>query len=179
MLFEVLPIISVVHLCVSSGFSELRITAWFSTKFSFCLFPVWLIVSLILGPKWRQCSPLCGGLDGHRDHPLLFLHLQPAQPPALPHQMGEVKLLRDYCLAFIWLKSIFYVLRSSNFHRYTFFFVLYPMGVAGELLTIYAALPYVQKTGLYSITLPNNYNFSFDYHTFLILVMISYIPCTF
>lgn len=53
------------------------------------------------------------------------------------------------------------------------------MGVAGELLTIYAALPYVQKTGLYSITLPNKYNFSFDYHTFLILIMISYIPCEF
>uniref|UniRef100_A0A8C2J2G6 Very-long-chain (3R)-3-hydroxyacyl-CoA dehydratase n=2 Tax=Cyprinus carpio TaxID=7962 RepID=A0A8C2J2G6_CYPCA len=90
---------------------------------------------------------------------------------AVTHSVREVKLLRDYCLAFIWLKSIFYVLRSSNFHRYTFFFVLYPMGVAGELLTIYAALPYVQKTGLYSITLPNNYNFSFDYHTFLILIM--------
>lgn len=51
------------------------------------------------------------------------------------------------------------------------------MGVTGELLTIYAALPFVQKTGLYSVTLPNKYNFSFDYHTFLILTMISYIPC--
>lgn len=63
-----------------------------------------------------------------------------------------------------------------NCCRYTFFIVLYPMGVTGELLTIYAALPYVQKTGLYSVTLPNKYNFSFDYHTFLILTMISYIP---
>ena len=50
------------------------------------------------------------------------------------------------------------------------------MGVSGELLTIYAALPYVQKTGLYSITLPNKYNFSFDYYSFLILAMVSYIP---
>lgn len=50
------------------------------------------------------------------------------------------------------------------------------MGVTGELLTIYAALPSVQKTGLYSVTLPNKYNFSFDYYTFLIVVMISYIP---
>ena len=54
--------------------------------------------------------------------------------------------------------------------------MLYPMGVSGELLTIYAALPYVQKTGLYSITLPNKYNFSFDYYSFLILAMVSYIP---
>lgn len=64
-------------------------------------------------------------------------------------------------------------------YRYTFFFVLYPMGVTGELLTIYASLPYIQKTGLYSVTLPNKYNFSFDYYTFLILVMLSYIPSKF
>ncbi|KAG8428960.1 hypothetical protein GDO86_018704 [Hymenochirus boettgeri] len=50
------------------------------------------------------------------------------------------------------------------------------MGVTGELLTIYTALPIVKKTSLYSISLPNKYNFSFDYYTFLILVMISYIP---
>lgn len=63
------------------------------------------------------------------------------------------------------------------FHsRYTLFIVLYPMGVSGELLTIYAALPFVRQSGLYSISLPNKYNFSFDYYTFLILVMISYIP---
>lgn len=60
--------------------------------------------------------------------------------------------------------------------RYTLFIVLYPMGVTGELLTIYAALPFVRQAGLYSISLPNKYNFSFDYYTFLILVMISYIP---
>ncbi len=80
----------------------------------------------------------------------------------------------------VWLCLVEnYIFCSSNIHRYTFFFVLYPMGVTGELLTIYAALPYVQKTGLYSITLPNKYNFSFDYHSFLILVMVSYIPSTF
>lgn len=62
------------------------------------------------------------------------------------------------------------------FFRYTLFIVLYPMGVSGELLTIYAALPYVRRSGLYSISLPNKYNFSFDYHAFLILIMISYIP---
>ncbi|XP_038646236.1 very-long-chain (3R)-3-hydroxyacyl-CoA dehydratase 2 [Scyliorhinus canicula] len=60
--------------------------------------------------------------------------------------------------------------------RYTLFIVLYPMGVTGELLTIYAALPHVRRTGLYSVTLPNKYNISFDYYTVLILVMISYIP---
>ncbi|KAM5235908.1 very-long-chain (3R)-3-hydroxyacyl-CoA dehydratase 1 [Ctenodactylus gundi] len=60
--------------------------------------------------------------------------------------------------------------------RYNFFIILYPVGVAGELLTIYAALPYVKKTGMFSIRLPNKYNVSFDYYYFLLLTMASYIP---
>ncbi|KAG9476570.1 hypothetical protein GDO78_003226 [Eleutherodactylus coqui] len=60
--------------------------------------------------------------------------------------------------------------------RYNLFIVLYPLGVAGELLTIYAALPYVRKTGMYSLRLPNKYNVSFDYYYFLIAVMCFYVP---
>ncbi|XP_039244429.1 very-long-chain (3R)-3-hydroxyacyl-CoA dehydratase 1 isoform X2 [Pipra filicauda] len=60
--------------------------------------------------------------------------------------------------------------------RYNFFIILYPAGVAGELLTIYAALPYVKKTGMFSLRLPNKYNVSFDYYYFLIIVMFSYVP---
>ncbi|PKU31205.1 very-long-chain -3-hydroxyacyl- dehydratase 1 isoform x2 [Limosa lapponica baueri] len=59
---------------------------------------------------------------------------------------------------------------------YNFFIILYPAGVAGELLTIYAALPYVKKTGMFSLRLPNKYNVSFDYYYFLIIVMFSYVP---
>uniref|UniRef100_A0A8C9G3Y9 Very-long-chain (3R)-3-hydroxyacyl-CoA dehydratase n=1 Tax=Pavo cristatus TaxID=9049 RepID=A0A8C9G3Y9_PAVCR len=57
--------------------------------------------------------------------------------------------------------------------RYNFFIILYPAGVAGELLTIYAALPYVKKTGMYSLRLPNKYNVSFDYYYFLIIVIVA------
>lgn len=53
---------------------------------------------------------------------------------------------------------------------------MYPLGVIGELMTIYAALPYVRKAGMYSLRLPNKYNVSFDYYYFLIIVMLSYIP---
>ncbi|XP_036376609.1 very-long-chain (3R)-3-hydroxyacyl-CoA dehydratase 1 isoform X2 [Megalops cyprinoides] len=60
--------------------------------------------------------------------------------------------------------------------RYNMFIVMYPLGVAGELMTIYAALPYVRKSGMFSMRLPNKYNVSFDYYIFLIIVMISYIP---
>ncbi|CAD5119350.1 DgyrCDS7967 [Dimorphilus gyrociliatus] len=60
--------------------------------------------------------------------------------------------------------------------RYTFFIVLYPIGVTGELLVFYNALPSVKKSGLYSFHLPNKYNFSFDYYTLLIIGMLTYIP---
>uniref|UniRef100_A0A674MIR9 Very-long-chain (3R)-3-hydroxyacyl-CoA dehydratase n=1 Tax=Takifugu rubripes TaxID=31033 RepID=A0A674MIR9_TAKRU len=83
------------------------------------------------------------------------------------------EIIRYSFYTFSLLNHLPYLIKWA---RYTFFIVLYPMGVTGELLTIYAALPYVQKTGLYSITLPNKYNFSFDYYAFLIVVMLSYIP---
>uniref|UniRef100_A0A3B3SGJ7 Very-long-chain (3R)-3-hydroxyacyl-CoA dehydratase n=1 Tax=Paramormyrops kingsleyae TaxID=1676925 RepID=A0A3B3SGJ7_9TELE len=60
--------------------------------------------------------------------------------------------------------------------RYNMFIVMYPLGVAGELITIYTALPYVRKSGMFSMRLPNKYNVSFDYYIFLIIVMLSYIP---
>ncbi|KAM3917876.1 very-long-chain (3R)-3-hydroxyacyl-CoA dehydratase 2 [Leptodactylus fuscus] len=83
------------------------------------------------------------------------------------------EIIRYSFYTFSLLNHLPYIIKWA---RYTLFIVLYPMGVAGELLTIYAALPSVQQTGLYSISLPNKYNFSFDYYTFLILVMVSYIP---
>ncbi|XP_033021686.1 very-long-chain (3R)-3-hydroxyacyl-CoA dehydratase 1 isoform X5 [Lacerta agilis] len=60
--------------------------------------------------------------------------------------------------------------------RYNFFIILYPVGVIGELLTIYAALPYVKRSGMFSVRLPNKYNVSFDYYYFLLVVMASYVP---
>ena len=66
--------------------------------------------------------------------------------------------------------------QSSLCSRYNLFIVLYPLGVVGELLTIYAALPIVRRTAMYSLRLPNKYNVSFDYYYFLIIAMLSYIP---
>jgi len=60
--------------------------------------------------------------------------------------------------------------------RYTTFIALYPIGVTGELLCLYAAQNEINKTGLWTIELPNSYNFSFHYRHFLLLVMLLYIP---
>ena len=46
----------------------------------------------------------------------------------------------------------------------------------GELVSIYSSLRHVSKSGLYSVSMPNSFNFAFDFYLFLILVMLSYIP---
>ncbi len=60
--------------------------------------------------------------------------------------------------------------------RYTFFYVLYPLGVCGEMLTIYSALAVVKSEGTFSVGLPNIMNFAFNFYYFLIFVLLSYIP---
>lgn len=62
-------------------------------------------------------------------------------------------------------------------YRYTFFYVLYPLGVTGELLVYWTSLGYVGRTKMWSIELPNRLNFAFSLWTAIFLVMLVYIPC--
>jgi very-long-chain (3R)-3-hydroxyacyl-CoA dehydratase len=78
---------------------------------------------------------------------------------------------------------------------YTFFYVLYPVGVSGELILCFLSLPYLAErrasssalpvlsvcslascAGPYSLSMPNQYNFAFDYSVFLVCFMIFYLP---
>lgn len=60
--------------------------------------------------------------------------------------------------------------------RYTLFFVLYPIGVLGELLLIFSAIPVVAASEQWSIFLPNYFNISFHFSFFLGLTALLYIP---
>lgn len=63
--------------------------------------------------------------------------------------------------------------------RYSFFIVLYPVGVSGELICIWNAVQFLQPLAVrthFSYFMPNALNFSFDCRIFLILSMLSYIP---
>ncbi|CAG9332901.1 unnamed protein product [Blepharisma stoltei] len=53
--------------------------------------------------------------------------------------------------------------------RYSGFIVLYPIGVFSELMCLYSALPVIEKCcpRVYSISMPNPYNFSFDFLIFV------------
>ncbi|KAI6654123.1 3-hydroxyacyl-CoA dehydratase 2-like [Oopsacas minuta] len=60
--------------------------------------------------------------------------------------------------------------------RYTTFIVLYPIGVLGEIISIFSALPTIKEHSLTSLQMPNILNWSFDSYTFLVLILIGYIP---
>ncbi|XP_075731102.1 3-hydroxyacyl-CoA dehydratase 1 [Rhipicephalus microplus] len=102
--------------------------------------------------------------------------------PECQDQFGIVMLLVAWCLAEI-TRYAFYGTTLYNscpyllsWCRYSFFLVLYPTGVSGEIVTMVAALPYIRKRGLFTYPLPNHLNFSFDYYIFVILVIGSYLP---
>lgn len=61
--------------------------------------------------------------------------------------------------------------------RYSFFMILYPIGVSGELILMYTALPYIRRRQLLYFKMPNPYNVSFYSDWLLIAIMLSYIPC--
>lgn len=65
----------------------------------------------------------------------------------------------------------------ENVFRYTFFYVLYPVGVSGELLLYWASLGYIGRTKMWSLELPNRLNFSFSLWTAIVMGMLVYIPC--
>ncbi|XP_063407789.1 very-long-chain (3R)-3-hydroxyacyl-CoA dehydratase 2-like [Mytilus trossulus] len=60
--------------------------------------------------------------------------------------------------------------------RYTFFIILYPVGVTGELLSIYGSLNEVVEKKLYYLELPNRANIAFNFYYYLIFTMLMYIP---
>ncbi|XP_064097282.1 very-long-chain (3R)-3-hydroxyacyl-CoA dehydratase hpo-8-like [Macrobrachium nipponense] len=78
--------------------------------------------------------------------------------------------------AFYFLNILDRVPHIITFLRYTMFIVLYPMGITGELLCIYAALPVALKTGIYSTTMPNSINFTFNFYYTMIIFALMYIP---
>ncbi|DBB00138.1 TPA: Very-long-chain, variant 2 [Trebouxia sp. C0004] len=51
--------------------------------------------------------------------------------------------------------------------RYTLFIPLYPVGMLAEMVLMVKALPFLKSQKLNSVSLPNVFNFGFDYHMFI------------
>ncbi|KAI5634807.1 protein tyrosine phosphatase-like protein, PTPLA domain-containing protein [Phthorimaea operculella] len=62
------------------------------------------------------------------------------------------------------------------FMRYSTFLVLYPIGITGELLCMYHSLDEIYEKKLFTVSMPNSWNFVFNYYYFLIFYMLLYIP---
>eukprot|EP00197_Chlamydomonas_leiostraca_P011161 CAMPEP_0202861760 /NCGR_PEP_ID=MMETSP1391-20130828/3050_1 /ASSEMBLY_ACC=CAM_ASM_000867 /TAXON_ID=1034604 /ORGANISM="Chlamydomonas leiostraca, Strain SAG 11-49" /LENGTH=220 /DNA_ID=CAMNT_0049541195 /DNA_START=17 /DNA_END=679 /DNA_ORIENTATION=- len=60
--------------------------------------------------------------------------------------------------------------------RYTAFIPLYPVGVGAELALLWQGLPHLAARGAYSLRLPNQLNWGFDYKIFAQMVMVIYLP---
>ncbi|KRY47082.1 Alpha-N-acetylglucosaminidase [Trichinella britovi] len=74
----------------------------------------------------------------------------------------------------IWLRqlirffnSIFLLLTACSF-RYTLFIGLYPLGVAGELLAVFAAMGPIGRRKLFTLEMPNMFNMSFNFYYSLV-----------
>jgi len=78
--------------------------------------------------------------------------------------------------SFYFFTLIGYVPYVLKWLRYTLFIGLYPLGVTGELLAVYAGIQQSKKHHLYEFNLPNKANFSFSFVAFLVIFAVSYIP---
>lgn len=58
--------------------------------------------------------------------------------------------------------------------RYTLFIPLYPVGMLAEMMLMAKSLPYLKSQKLNSINLPNAINFGFDYHLFVLALLLVY-----
>lgn len=61
--------------------------------------------------------------------------------------------------------------------RYTGFIVLYPIGVGSELSLVWLAMPFIKSSKMWSIEMPNAWNFGFSYYVMCWVWSLSYIPC--
>ncbi|KAL2714985.1 very-long-chain (3R)-3-hydroxyacyl-CoA dehydratase 2 [Vespula squamosa] len=91
--------------------------------------------------------------------------------------------LLSWCLAeiikysYYFMNLVGYVPYFLKWLRYSSFMILYPTGISGELLCIYKVIVYSKSNpDVWSYTLPNQWNFTFSYLYFLLMIVVAYIP---
>jgi very-long-chain (3R)-3-hydroxyacyl-CoA dehydratase len=60
--------------------------------------------------------------------------------------------------------------------RYSGFLILYPMGITGEIASLYNALDFVKRNGTYTVQMPNKLNFAFDYYNAIWFILLGLYP---
>ena len=109
---------------------------------------------------------------------LVHYHVEEAQHSSglLPMiaAWGIVEVVRYLYLALNMFEA---APRWLSWLRYTCFYVLYPVGVYGEMKVLFAALPVLRETDILSIVLPNAFNFTFSFSAYVSwLLYVIYVP---
>lgn len=93
-----------------------------------------------------------------------------------------VQMVTAWCLSEI-IRYSFYAFnlmgRTPSFLvwlRYSAFLILYPMGISGELMVMYKALPYIKESGRWSVDLPNTMNVVFNWPMMMWFIMVVVYP---
>ncbi|GFR41267.1 hypothetical protein Agub_g1942 [Astrephomene gubernaculifera] len=136
------------------------------------LWVLWGIVNLVPEATTRGAVSLGG--------PSLQLQLGGL---SLPLQLNLATLLAAWSITEVVRYSFFAVkemLRTVPYPllwlRYSTFIPLYPIGVASELSMAYLALPTIRKQHMWSLDMPNAYNFGFDYTIACYIIIATYLP---
>lgn len=98
--------------------------------------------------------------------------------------IGVPLTIVSWCLAEM-VRYMFYILtlcrtniQLVTWARYSFFSVLYPTGITGEVLLIFYAIRHLRNTETYSYKLPNQCNCDLSLWIVLTMILISYIPAS-
>lgn len=93
--------------------------------------------------------------------------------PSLMFAWGVTEVIR---YSFYFFKLLGRVPYAITWMRYTFFIVLYPIGVASELFCAYSGFDHIVKTGALSYPMPNEYNIAIHFPSVMIMFFAGYVP---
>lgn len=93
--------------------------------------------------------------------------------PSLMFAWGVTEVIR---YSFYFFKLLGAVPHLITWMRYTFFIVLYPIGVSSELFLAYSGFDYIHKHGVLSYPMPNQYNMSIHWPSVMMMFFAGYVP---
>lgn len=93
--------------------------------------------------------------------------------PSLLFAWGVTEVVR---YSYYFFKLLGTVPHAVTWMRYTFFIVLYPLGVASELFLTYSGFPHLVSTGALSYPMPNPYNISIHFPSIVVMFFLGYVP---
>ncbi|XP_045508424.1 very-long-chain (3R)-3-hydroxyacyl-CoA dehydratase hpo-8 [Colias croceus] len=124
-------------------------------------------VFLVLMQVFSRVFLVCGGF--------MIAH-GPTVSPGLPVCVFAWSITEIVRYSYYALNIMKAVPENLLFLRYSTFLFLYPIGITGELLCWYHTLDEVVEKQIFTMSMPNTWNFIFNYYYFLVIYMLSYIP---